>query len=284
MANFPGASPAIPTSVGSTTLAVQAGIGHAALHNLIAGEILALANKIGTGASTPTNGLFLMGSGVGTSGWRAGTKSDVGLDQVDNTSDAAKNAAAVILTNKTLITPTVASFINAAHDHSDAAGGGKITGSTAITAGTVTRTELATIIRKVMLGIQRHTSSSTAAMFPNGASNTIILLYTISDDYVSGDLTVNILIRGDTTGNVLMQRTSYRFRQDTAYLAMDASVNTVIAMGTGSKLYQFTCAASNFQIGDTVRFDVSRIGADASDTSPGDEDVDATWVEYTGRA
>lgn len=35
------------------------------------------------------------------------TKSDVGLGNVDNTSDATKNAAAVTLTNKTITTPTI---------------------------------------------------------------------------------------------------------------------------------------------------------------------------------
>lgn len=37
------------------------------------------------------------------------TKSDVGLGNVDNTSDATKNSAAVTLTNKTITTPTISS-------------------------------------------------------------------------------------------------------------------------------------------------------------------------------
>lgn len=54
-------------------------------------------------------------------------KGDVGLGNVDNTSDATKNAASVTLTNKTLTTPTIGSFANAAHTHLDAAGGATLT-------------------------------------------------------------------------------------------------------------------------------------------------------------
>jgi len=55
------------------------------------------------------------------------TKAQVGLGDVDNTSDATKNSATATLTNKTLTTPTIASFANATHNHSNAAGGGQIT-------------------------------------------------------------------------------------------------------------------------------------------------------------
>ncbi len=54
-------------------------------------------------------------------------KGDVGLGNVDNTSDATKNAAAVTLTNKTLTTPTIGDLTNAGHTHTNAAGGGQIT-------------------------------------------------------------------------------------------------------------------------------------------------------------
>lgn len=56
-------------------------------------------------------------------------KSDVGLGNVDNTSDATKDAAVATLTNKTLTTPTIGSFTNATHNHSNAAGGGTISGA-----------------------------------------------------------------------------------------------------------------------------------------------------------
>jgi hypothetical protein len=54
-------------------------------------------------------------------------KGDVGLGNVDNTSDATKDAAATTLTNKTLTTPTIASFVNATHNHTDNPTGGTLT-------------------------------------------------------------------------------------------------------------------------------------------------------------
>lgn len=53
-------------------------------------------------------------------------KGDVGLGNVDNTSDATKNAASVTLTNKTLTTPVIADFTNATHAHTSSAAGGTL--------------------------------------------------------------------------------------------------------------------------------------------------------------
>lgn len=83
MANFPGALPTAGNAVSSDTLAVS---NHTSRHNVNDDETRAIAAKVGTGASTPTNGLFLVGTGIGTSGWRAATKADVGLSNVDNVS------------------------------------------------------------------------------------------------------------------------------------------------------------------------------------------------------
>ncbi len=54
-------------------------------------------------------------------------KGDVGLGNVDNTSDATKNGAVATLANKTLITPTIGNLTNAQHDHTNEAGGGQLT-------------------------------------------------------------------------------------------------------------------------------------------------------------
>jgi hypothetical protein len=70
-------------------------------------------------------------------------KGDVGLGNVDNTSDATKNAAAVTLTNKTLTTPTIGSFTNATHTHQNAAGGGTLDAA-AIASGVLAVARLAT--------------------------------------------------------------------------------------------------------------------------------------------
>ena len=60
---------------------------------------------IGAGTSNLVIGTT---SGTAKAGDYVPTKADVGLGNVDNTSDATKNAASVTLTNKTLIQPKIA--------------------------------------------------------------------------------------------------------------------------------------------------------------------------------
>jgi hypothetical protein len=136
MANFPGALPSIPTSTTNDHLNDMATLGHVALHNLVAGEILAVATKVGIGSSTPSNGTYLAGTGAGTSAWSSLNKSAVGLGLVDNTADADKpvstatqtalnlkaNLASPVFTG----TPTIPSFASSQHDHSNAANGGQL--------------------------------------------------------------------------------------------------------------------------------------------------------------
>lgn len=65
------------------------------------------------------------------------TKTDVGLANVDNTSDITKNSAIATLTNKTLTTPTITDFTNATHTHTSAAMGGQLTDAALSSAVTV---------------------------------------------------------------------------------------------------------------------------------------------------
>lgn len=81
--SFPGATPSYAGFTSGDTLKND---NHAAQHNAEQADIIALANKLGTGASTPTSGLVPVGNGVGTSAWRALTSADVGLGNVTNVS------------------------------------------------------------------------------------------------------------------------------------------------------------------------------------------------------
>lgn len=63
---FPGATPSYPGFTPGHTLLLDV---HASQHNAEQADITALSNKVGTGASTPTSGLFLRGNGTGTSAW-----------------------------------------------------------------------------------------------------------------------------------------------------------------------------------------------------------------------
>lgn len=68
----------LPTYQGFTSTDTLQHDNHAAQHNQEQADILALATKVGTSASTPTNGTFLAGNGTG-SGWRPITTTDIGF-------------------------------------------------------------------------------------------------------------------------------------------------------------------------------------------------------------
>jgi len=66
MANYPTALPSISNPSGTDNLSSPA---HATIHGSVNDEVTAVATKIGTGASTPTDGKYLKGNGTGTSAW-----------------------------------------------------------------------------------------------------------------------------------------------------------------------------------------------------------------------
>lgn len=120
MANFPSSTPSFAGFTSSHTLAQD---NHAAQHNLEQGEIVALANKVGTGASTPTAGTLLRGTNTGVSNWaQADLKHDVtGILPTSNGGTGQAN-----LTNLPLTTPVISDFTNANHNHTNVAGGGQL--------------------------------------------------------------------------------------------------------------------------------------------------------------
>jgi len=89
------------------------------------------AGTTATGAhqtiSPGSSGQILKSNGTSAlATFQTGAPADVGLGNVDNTSDATKNAATATLTNKTLTTPIIGDFTNATHTHQNAAGGGTL--------------------------------------------------------------------------------------------------------------------------------------------------------------
>lgn len=162
MANFPSSTPSFPGFTSSHTLAQD---NHAAQHNLEQGEIVALANKVGTGASTPTAGTLLRGTNTGVSNWaQADLKHDVTgiLPQANGgtgTTSATGSGAAVYQSapslttpvisgggswsgSPALSTPAIADFSNSTHSHSNNAGGGTLNGANAIQAATLKAAEM----------------------------------------------------------------------------------------------------------------------------------------------
>lgn len=124
---FPSSIPSFAGFTGSHTLAVD---NHAAQHNQEQADIVAVATKIGTGSSTPTSGKLLRGNGTGTSIWgQADLTAEVtGVLPIANggtgTTSTTGTGSAVFSSSPTIITPTVASFANAQHNHTGPAGAG----------------------------------------------------------------------------------------------------------------------------------------------------------------
>lgn len=135
--------------------------------SLSAGNLSLSAALAAIAALTPANDdVIQRKAGAWTNRTPAQLKTDLAVNNVDNTSDATKNSATATLTNKTLAlgsntvsgttaqfntalndndfatlagsetltnktltTPTIASFTNATHDHTNAAGGGTLSAS-----------------------------------------------------------------------------------------------------------------------------------------------------------
>lgn len=83
-------------------------ISHALQHSNANDAIEALEAKVGVTSSAVT------------------TSHDYKLSEVTSTDVAVGKSASQTLTNKTLTTPTIGSFTNATHDHTNAAGGGQL--------------------------------------------------------------------------------------------------------------------------------------------------------------
>jgi hypothetical protein len=104
-------------------------------------------------------------------------------------------AATQTLTNKTLTTPTIASFTNATHDHSNAAGGGTLSGYLAATGATTGATSS---VQPFTLGIKapsiQPASDSTTAVrvFKADGSTSVVTVDTTNS---------RVAIAGANTGN-----------------------------------------------------------------------------------
>lgn len=164
---------------------------------------------------------------------------------------------------------------------------GKV-GAAEITAGSITRTELATVTRKAPCPMMRQTATGMAVAYPDAALQTVAFGFPVPDDYVSGDLTFKFAVFGPaTSGNsVRFQWTTQRWRDVTAVSTIESAVTQDVANWTANTtvILSRTITAANFQAGDVMSVVVDRDGAHAADTYASSVLTLAAWVEYTGRA
>lgn len=149
----------------------------------------------------------------------------------------------------------------------------------------IARAQLQTVTRKGV-PLATLTSALTNNAWPDAATNYVELLIPVPDDYVSGDITFKIFRRaGGTGGTAVMRKSSFRFRDGVAIATIDSAVNIDLTpANTLSNVLTATIAAANFQAGDVLRMQISRVGADAGDTLASAVQFDGAWIEYTGYA
>lgn len=129
---FPASLPSYTITAGSETAnGAAGGTGLSGLLNAFEVDITALGTKLGTGASTAAAGQVLRGTGAGTSAWaQVVLATDVAAFTSANlasvVSDETGTGLLVFNNSPTIVTPTIASFTNAQHNHGSAAGGGAI--------------------------------------------------------------------------------------------------------------------------------------------------------------
>ena len=104
----------------------------------------------------------------------------------------------------------------------------------------------------------------------------------IPDDYISGDMTFKVFRRANVTSNTArMQWRALRLRDGSvgivivAFIDVNFTPNDLVV-----HLLTMVVPEADFSIGDVIRVDVRRLGADAADTMLGLVSFDGAWVEY----
>ena len=122
-----------------------------------------------------------------------------------------------------------------------------------------------------------------ATSWPDAATANLSFFFIVPLDYAGGDITLKVLRRAVALGTAVMRKDSYRLRENAAAFAIDASVNVnFVIADTNVHLLTAVIPAANFQIGDSLLWGISRLGADAGDTTAGILAFDGASVEYLG--
>ena len=181
-------------------------------------SLIAIQTKLGIGASTPTSGKFLTGTGTGTSSWA----NTVPAGTVVGTSDSQT------LTNKTLTSPTISSpTITNATISTDL-----ITGYTTSNTGTV-------------YGIPITTGVINTAGTINGAS---LVASSVTSSALAANSVTNTAI---TAGNLYASKFYNPYKFSVYLTAAQNSINGFVKVNLDTKLFD---TSSNFDAVTNRRF------------------------------
>jgi len=189
------------------------------------------------------------------------TKSDVGLGNVDDTSDASKNAAVVTLTNKTLTAPVIATIVNSGTlslPTSTDTLVGKATTDT-LTNKTLTSPVIATIVNSGTLSLPTSTDTLVGRATTDTLTNktltapviaTIVNSGTLSlptsTDTLVGKATTDTLTNKTLTGSVVSD--NLNFNQTTTPSNPSAGSNKIYCKAD-NKFYSLTSTGVEQNIG-----------------------------------
>jgi hypothetical protein len=121
------------------------------------------------------------------------------------------------------------------------------------------------------------------AFLVDAATRTKRFIWTVPANYVSGPMTLKVMLRVGAAGTAVLRKSTFRMRDGAALTTLESVVNLDTVFDLNSHIITIaTIAAGNFQIGDQIRVDLTRQGADAADTAVSSVVIEGASVVYTG--
>jgi hypothetical protein len=122
-----------------------------------------------------------------------------------------------------------------------------------------------------------------AGTLSHGVVGSVYAVWRVPERYASGNVNFFYTQRCVSTSGVFnIQHTIFRFR-DLAPIVVLLDVNASGPLAdTNSHAVVRVITSTDFTVGDFIRFEVRRVGTDASDTNTGALSLDAFYVTYTG--